>query len=90
MSDYNNEAGLPPTIPPPDWIHNVSCYSPLLLQGDPLQSVPFSLMKKMLNKYNQTCTAQRFRLSCFGELPDVVCQKLLKNAKNNTKIVKIW
>ena len=34
MTDYNNEAGLPPTIPPPDWIHNVSCYSPLLLQNE--------------------------------------------------------
>ena len=24
--------GLPPTIPPPDWIYNVTCYSPLLLE----------------------------------------------------------
>lgn len=31
MNEYN-EAGLPPTIPPPDWIHNVTCYSPVLLQ----------------------------------------------------------
>ena len=34
MSDYHNEAGLPPTIPPPDWIHNVTCYSPLLLKNE--------------------------------------------------------
>ena len=31
MNEYN-EAGLPPTIPPPDWIHNVTCYSPVLLK----------------------------------------------------------
>ena len=43
MSDYNNEAGLPPTIPPPDWIHNVSCYSPLLLG-------------KSINNYSKTAT----------------------------------
>ena len=24
--------GLPPTIPPPEWIDNVTCYSPLLLE----------------------------------------------------------
>ena len=29
--DYNEDR-LPPTIPPPDWIYNVTCYSPLLLQ----------------------------------------------------------
>ncbi len=23
--------GLPPTVPPPDWISNVTCYTPLLL-----------------------------------------------------------
>ena len=43
MSDYNNEAGLPPTIPPPDWIHNVSCYSPLLLQDQNAMEYGFSL-----------------------------------------------
>ena len=33
MNEYHNEyAGLPPTIPPPAWIHNVTCYSPLLLE----------------------------------------------------------
>lgn len=33
MNEYiQNEAGLPPTIPPPDWIHNVTCYTPRLLE----------------------------------------------------------
>lgn len=32
--DYHNEAGLPPTIPPPAWIHNVTCYTPLLLKDE--------------------------------------------------------
>ncbi len=31
MSEYYNEQGLPPTIPPPEWVHNVTCYTPLLL-----------------------------------------------------------
>ena len=31
--------------------------------------------------YTQTCTAQGLKMSHFGELPDVVFQKLLKNAK---------
>ena len=34
MNEYNNDAGLPPTIPPPEWIHNVTCYSPLLLKNE--------------------------------------------------------
>lgn len=32
-SDSNNAGGLPPTIPPPDWIENISCYSPELLHN---------------------------------------------------------
>ena len=40
------------------------------------------LRMKLLSK--QTCTGQRLKLSWFGELPDVVCQKLLKNAKSNS------
>ena len=38
----------------------------------------------------QTCTAQMARMSQFGELPDWFCQKLLKNAKSASQIVKIW
>ena len=39
----------------------------------------------------QTCTSQRLKLFCFGELPDMwFCQKLLKNTKNNSQIEKIW
>ena len=50
---------------------------------------------KVLQKHkigqDQTCTAQRFIMSCFGELPDLwFCQKFLKHAKNHSKIVKIW
>jgi len=29
--NFFKEHGLPPTIPPPEWIHNVTCYSPLIL-----------------------------------------------------------
>ena len=28
---HEHSRGLPPTIPPPEWIYNVTCYSPLLL-----------------------------------------------------------
>ena len=38
----------------------------------------------------QTCTAQRARMSQFGELPDWFGQKLFKTAKIATKIMKIW
>ena len=38
----------------------------------------------------QTCFCQTFRLSCFGELPDVVLPKNAQNAKTNSKKVKIW
>ncbi|XP_040563469.1 trace amine-associated receptor 8b [Lepeophtheirus salmonis] len=30
-SGYMESDGLPPTIPPPKWIHNVSCYNPRLV-----------------------------------------------------------
>ena len=31
--DSSAEGGLPPTVPPPEWIANVSCYSPELLNN---------------------------------------------------------
>ena len=40
----NEDTGLPPTIPPPDWIHNVTCYSPVLLQDlEALENATFSV-----------------------------------------------
>ncbi|TRY77252.1 hypothetical protein TCAL_00124, partial [Tigriopus californicus] len=35
MTEYHSDphGGLPPTIPPPKWIENASCYSPLLLDN---------------------------------------------------------
>jgi hypothetical protein len=43
MNDYHVESGLPPTIPPPEWIHNVTCYSPLLLEDQlALQNAPIT------------------------------------------------
>ena len=38
----------------------------------------------------QTCFCQRSRMSCFGSYQMWFCQKLLKNAKYNSQIVKIW
>ena len=40
--------------------------------------------------YRKTCFCQRCRLSCFGELPDVVWPKIAQKAKTNTQIMKIW
>ena len=37
----------------------------------------------------QTCFCQPFRMSHFGELPDVVCQKLLNKFKKMPKITNI-
>ena len=41
-----------------------------------------SLVKAALEDENQTCTAQRARLSCFGELPDVVWPKIAQKSQN--------
>ena len=30
----------------------------------------------------QTCTSQRLKLYCFGELPDVVCPKIAQKSQN--------
>ena len=42
------------------------------------------------DRYNQTCTAQRARMSQFGKLPDWFGQKLFKNAKITSKISNLW
>lgn len=29
----DSHGGLPPTVPPPEWVENVTCYSPLLVDN---------------------------------------------------------
>ena len=38
---------------------------------------------------HQTCFCQPSRMSHFGELPDAICQKLLKKIKKKPKITNI-
>lgn len=34
MVDYSDpHGGLPPTIPPPEWVDNATCYSPKLVDN---------------------------------------------------------
>ena len=44
--------GLPPAIPPPDWISNVTCYSPILLEDhsalDKATLTTWTVIKAML------------------------------------------
>jgi len=49
-----NDGGLPPTVPPPDWIANASCYTPKLLDDKRYLRVRVKSRVKVLNllKFN--------------------------------------
>ena len=49
---HDHSRGLPPTIPPPEWISNVTCYSPLLVDDhlalENLSVTTWTVVKAML------------------------------------------
>ena len=65
------------------WSKNVSSYQTLALRWELGMSDLVSTSIEI--NHHQTCFCQPSRMSHFRKLPDVVCQKLLKNSRKSQK-----
>ena len=71
-------------------LHYISIFVYIKSVGNRGKKHQKTIIIRREERRNQTCFCQPSRMSHFCELPDVVCQKLLKKFKKKPKITNIW